>query len=133
MTLIQNIIHLDDHDIFQDGLRNLLQKQMEIVSLKQFGHPIEAIEFIEACLETGNRPNLVITDYNHPGLNGYEFAKAIRKLEIDYGVYIPILLFSMMDGEPVIQQGLEERVFNCALPKSAHTWELVEAIEDLCH
>ena len=132
MTLIQNIIHLDDHDIFQDGLRKCLQKQIDISSLKQFRHPIEAIEFIEACLETGNNPSLVITDYNHPGLNGYEFARAIRKLEIDYGVYIPILLFSMVSNNKIVNQGLEERVFNYALPKSAHTWELIEAIEDLC-
>ena len=51
MTLIQNIIHLDDHDIFQDGLRKCLQKQMDVSSIKQFAHPIEAIEYIEACLD----------------------------------------------------------------------------------
>ncbi len=133
MPAQKNIIHLDDHTLFQKGFQSILKKQNDDFFVYQFQHPKDAIEYINTCLELNVKIDLVITDYNHPGLNGYEFAKKIRTLEMEHGTYIPILLFTMVTIDNLkIQTALSETIFNQAISKATEAPEVIEVIEDLC-
>ncbi|MBA2745121.1 MAG: response regulator transcription factor [Flavisolibacter sp.] len=130
-----NIIHLDDHQLFQDGLKLGLAKRLPgRYSIHPIQHPEPAIEYILQSLEDAAFIDLVITDFNHPGINGYEFSKKVKVIAKDYGVQIPVLSVSMVgSGNENISRGLHEGVYDLAITKNASFYELIGAIEILCH
>ena len=53
-------------------------------------------EYIQLCIDGGDKISLIITDYNHPGHNGFEFAKVVRNITAGYD-RIPVLMLTMVD------------------------------------
>lgn len=129
----KKIIHLDDHALFHMGLeQSCLNKLSFPVYQLQFTDSANCIQYVNNSISLGEPIDLIITDFNHPGLNGYEFAKAIRKFCRDASVYIPILLLTMacLDKEE-ISKGMEEHVFDKYLPKSSTSEEVIAGILEL--
>jgi len=74
------------------------------------------------------------TDLAHPGLNGYEFAKAIRSFEnASGGPPIPILLltFHSDNTSPIVKRGLKEKIFDKYLGKDSTSEELIDYIRSV--
>ena len=126
----------------------------------QFRHPDEALAYIETSFQINNTVDIIITDYSHPGLNGYEFACAVKDLEIKYGrtYKLPVLMISMTasffhPGEETIPEfvarnyrdeqedrhftieqvvrGVEEKVITATLSKNCTPEKVVEFVEYL--
>jgi CheY-like chemotaxis protein len=109
------IVHLDDHRIFAKGMEmEIRDKYFQYSDWLHFPHSDNALAFINEKFSRNESINIIITDMNHLSLNGYEFAKAVRKLESDYNMFrTPIIVLSMYQEEnPLVQAGLSENLFD---------------------
>jgi DNA-binding NarL/FixJ family response regulator len=123
------IVHLDDHDLFSSGVEMLLQTHFPQVNYINFKSPEDCLEYIADAYKAGTTISLIVTDFNHPGLNGYEFAEQVRVIEKNQGFRTPILLLSMVPGDhPKAKDGITDGVFDFYLPKSANAEEIREIV-----
>ena len=113
------IVHLDDHRLFLNGLSTCINHKFSHVELISFGDTNEAFYYVINSILKNKKIDLLITDINHPGLNGYEFAKAIRNIERWHGSQlIPILILTMVPkGVSMIDQGFKDGLFDDHLTK----------------
>lgn len=88
----------DDHEIFRDGVKQLISNEpdMEVVGTASNGE--EALSLIGK-----NSPDVVIMDIRMPGLNGLETSRSILKS----GSNTHILFFSLYDREDYVANALE--------------------------
>ena len=89
------IVHLDDHQMFRDGVRFYLAKKFPNILIKDFPTNEGALNFIADCYREGKNIDLIITDFNHPGPNGLIFGKEVRKLQKRFSIKTPIMLLTM--------------------------------------
>ena len=71
----KKILICDDHKIFREGLRALLEKQQGV---KVVGGARDGLEAVRLALELS--PDIVIMDVTMPGLNGIEATRKICKI-----------------------------------------------------
>ena len=130
MTKLLKFVHLDDHQLFQAGVRKCLNPETNNVFIQGFQYSDEAFLYVKKCLDLNQSVDLIITDLNHPGQNGYEFAKSIRRYECSFFIRIPILLLSMCSPKysDLAQKGLDERLFDWNLTKNASREEIWEVV-----
>ena len=70
-----NIIIADDHQLFIDGIKSILNKAMDIVTIGEANNGLEVLKH----LEQGNVPDVLITDIRMPIMDGINLTKAISK------------------------------------------------------
>lgn len=130
-----HIIHVDDHSLITVGIGNLSGKIIQGCEFKAFGDGDIALDYIRNSMEKNEAIDLLITDFVHPGLDGYEFAKAIRRLEKKNKLQpLPILLLTMLsDTQPMIRKGLKQGIFNKYLPLIASESELTQGIRTIIY
>lgn len=118
---IVRILVADDHTLFRQGLRRVLQEQpgWEVVA--------EASDGAEAVRQaTDLEPDVAILDIAMPRLNGVDATRQIvRRLP-----NIRVLIVSMYSDEVFISQGLQAGAHGFLLKDSADT-DLVRAVTDL--
>jgi DNA-binding NarL/FixJ family response regulator len=115
------ILIADDHQMFIDGLRSILDKQnnIEIVA--------EALNGVQAVKMAGeNNIDLVLMDVNMPKLNGIEAARTIKEQFPN----VKILLLTMYGTRDFIEKALEINVDGYIL-KNTGKEELMTAIATL--
>lgn len=59
------VVLAEDHKLFREALRNMLQRQQDIEVVGEAGDGIEAVELVRSLL-----PDVVVTDIRMPRLNG---------------------------------------------------------------
>jgi two-component system, NarL family, invasion response regulator UvrY len=84
-----NLILVDDHDIVRAGIRRLLENQMSIDVIGDFGSGEEAYQFLRK-----NSADVVVMDLSMPGKGGIESTRQIKK----QFPKINILVLSMHDN-----------------------------------
>ena len=89
------IVIADDHPVFRDGFKFMLEKQKEkkFILVGEAADGRELLELVERL-----RPDLVITDILMPVINGIEATKKIRENYPD----INVLAVSMCEEESMI-------------------------------
>lgn len=70
------VIIADDHCMFRDGLRPLLERQPDLSVVGEAADGHELVDLVESL-----RPHLVVVDVSMPGLNGVEAARRIREID----------------------------------------------------
>jgi CheY-like chemotaxis protein len=128
------VVHLDDHPLFANKLKDKIRDSyLPGSEWVHFTHPSEAINFIQARLASEKPVDLVITDINHPGLNGYEFAKIVKMLQDDYHSFrIPVIALSVVGYDNyLIQQGITEQLFQKAFSKGDDTRVIGNYLKDM--
>ena len=124
------IVFLEDHKVYQLGVRYFLQRTQRKYEIECFNHPDAALSFIEKSFTSGKRINLIITDFTQRAGNGYQFALTAKALQARHGIHTPILLLSILDIElrTEIYKGLMTEVFDMYLSKSSSIEEILTVI-----
>ena len=113
------LLLVDDHQMFLDGLNEILAKEekYEVIGSAKNGH--EALSILEK-----NEVNVVITDVSMPVMDGEELLGNIREQFID----IKVIMLTMDDSgkriAKIIRGGADSYLF-----KNASKEELMEAID----
>lgn len=111
------ILYLDDHLIFSNGVSNCIYKKFPNAIIKCIQDGDKALEYVSYCLDNKESLDLIITDINHPGLDGINFSKAVRVKEKNNDHKIPILYITMVDDKFMIRK-VEEIPFAKHLTKT---------------
>ena len=107
-----NVLLADDHTLFREGLRSLLERMAGVTIAGEAGDGREALELIDK-----KRLDVAILDITMPGLSGLEVAARARRASPD----TRIVILSMFAGEAYVSQALRAGVQGYLLKDSAAT------------
>jgi DNA-binding NarL/FixJ family response regulator len=93
MTSIRVVI-ADDHPVMRDGIRNLLDKAIDIEVVGETGDGLEALHLVEEL-----NPDVLLLDMELPGLKGVEVAQRLQAS----GAAVRILALSAYNDEEYIR------------------------------
>jgi DNA-binding NarL/FixJ family response regulator len=112
------VMIVDDHKMFRDGLRGLINAEpgMEVV-----GEAVDGKEAIEMARSLA--PDVVVMDISMPGMNGIE---AMRHVIKD-SPKVKVIMLSMYSSGPLVQSVLAAGATGYVL-KGSDFAELAEAI-----
>lgn len=115
------VIIVDDHKIFLDGLRTVLEgaEQLNVIGEAESGD-----QLLELLKEA--KPDILLLDINMPGKDGIELTKMLKISRPE----IKILLLTMHNETGIIQKGLEAGIDGYVL-KNTDRYELIGAIETI--
>ncbi|MEO3786710.1 response regulator transcription factor [Actinocorallia sp. B10E7] len=112
------IVLVDDHVLFREGVRRLLEQEPDLSVVGEAGDSREALELI-----TGMRPHLVLLDVEIPGAEVTETVRAIKEVNPDTCV----IVLSMYDESSLVRRLIDMGISGYLL-KSVSSRELIAAI-----
>lgn len=126
------IIQLNHHKIFTGCTRNLIRANIANCDFVSFNGTNDAYDHIVNSINNGEIIDVFITDYNHPGMNGYNLSKSIRELENKNNCKpMQILLLTMVSNSvPEIRSGLKEDIFNAYLSILAKDDQILDFVKN---
>jgi two-component system response regulator NreC len=116
-----HIVLADDHTLFRQGLRRVLEEQ---AGWQVVAEASDGAEAVRLALE--HEPHLVILDIAMPRLNGVEATRQIARRLPD----VRVLVVSMYSDDLYVTQALQAGAHGFVLKDSADT-DLVRAVRDL--
>jgi len=115
------VLLADDHTLFRQGVRSLLDRIAGVDVVAETGDGREALELIDR-----KRPDIAILDITMPGLNGLEVATRVGKAS----PATRVVILSMHAGEAYVAQALRAGVAGYLL-KDAAAEELEMALRSV--
>lgn len=116
-----NVILVDDHTLFRDGIKSILDEEKEINVID------EAADGNTLCEKLKYQsPDVVITDISLPDISGIELTKKITKNYPE----LKVLMLSMHNNEEFILSSLKAGA-NGYLSKDIKRSELLDAIHSI--
>ena len=109
----------DDHRIFSEGLRRILEPQFEIVGTVEDGW-----ELIRAAERL--RPDVIVADISMPLLNGIEAARRIQKMP-----HAPKIVFLTMHEDATFATAAFRAGASGFIPKRSAAAEIITAIQEV--
>jgi diguanylate cyclase (GGDEF)-like protein/PAS domain S-box-containing protein len=94
------ILILDDKSTNRNIYSRLAQKIEDGAVVYAFASPAEALEWLQ-----GNAPDLIVTDFRMPGMDGAEFTKHVRAST--NGIDVPIIVITAYDDRAFRLRALE--------------------------
>ena len=117
LTTKRRIVLADDHPIFLEGLKRLLQTEFEIVGTASAGDQL--VDLAADC-----KPDLVVTDYSMPGLTGVQAVRALN----ERGLRCKVIILTMHEDVEYALEALELGIDGYVLKRAASS-ELISAIK----
>lgn len=116
------ILHLDDHSLYSEGLRSLVNNTTESQQ------PIElvTVDSAETALEWLAQDadyDLILADLGLPGMDGLSFLLAIKQRN----VFIPVMVLSATEDITKINDAMTLGAFGF-IPKTASPHEIMDSI-----
>ena len=112
----------DDHQLFMDGIKLILAKELDIEIISEASNGLELIKNIE----NGTVPNVIITDIRMPVMDGIEMVQKLRA----QGTETPVLMLTTFDDSELFSRSLDAGA-NGFLLKDVSLEKLVHSIESL--
>jgi len=112
------IILTDDHRLFRDGIKSILDDVEDIIVIGEASNHKELFSIIK-----NDTPDIVILDINLPEVSGIKITKILKEKYPE----IKILILSMFNEEEFVINALEAGAWGY-LPKDIQKNELLEAI-----
>lgn len=116
------ILAIDDHPLFVDGLKMLLKQHGRASSVRITNNANDAL----ALLDQGYEPDLVLLDLNLPGMGGFSLLRILQQR----GLLSPILVVSASQSIHDARSALENGAMGF-VSKASHSDELLEAIDSV--
>jgi len=104
-----SVLLVDDHRILLEGVKNLIELPFEVTATATSAE--EAIQYLKE-----DDFDIIITDYEMPGLSGLELIKAAKAAQTE----IKVIVLSMHDDPSVVKELLREGVNGYILKKDTH-------------
>lgn len=115
------VILVDDHPIMMDGVKSLLSGEEGIEVVFQADDGKKVFDFL-----LHGEADVVITDFNMPGMDGLSLIHAMKKLHPD----MKIIVLSMHDEVHLVKEILRAGVQGYVVKKDTHK-ELIQAIREV--
>lgn len=112
------IMIADDHIMFREGLKCLLEQDEKIDVIAEAGDGAECVELLQ-----NTQPELLILDIKMPGMNGFQVMEILKKQETE----IPVLMLTASNEMDCLIHAIDVGVKGYLL-KECNTAELKEAI-----
>ncbi len=112
------ILLADDHQIFLEGLKSLLETDYDVVGMAADGHIL-----IKEALRL--KPDVIITDISMPSLNGIDAIRQIRR----EGLNPKVIFLTMYNDAMYAKEALDMGASGFVLKLSASS-ELIAAIQE---
>jgi len=112
------VMIVDDHPVFRQGLRRVLESEDDLDVVAEVADGIEALQLARQMV-----PNVMLLDINLPGMNGLQIARSLKDLLLDINI---IMLTAYHDDEQVfhaIRAGA-----SAYFPKDVSPRRLIEAV-----
>jgi DNA-binding NarL/FixJ family response regulator len=112
------VMIVDDHPVFRQGLRRVLESEDDLDVIAEVADGIEAMQLARQMV-----PNVMLLDINLPGMNGLQIARSLKDLFLDINI---IMLTAYHDDEQVfhaIRAGA-----SAYFPKDVSPRRLIEAV-----
>jgi two-component system nitrate/nitrite response regulator NarL len=116
------VIIADDHQLFIDGIRSILSSEFDISIIAEATNGLELIKL----LETGEHPDIILTDIRMPIMDGINATKIITKTYPN----IPVLALTMFDQSADVYEMMEAGARGY-VTKEVNQSELVLAIHTM--
>jgi two-component system response regulator RpfG len=94
------VVIVDDRGTARSLLEGLARSLEPGIVVESFGDPQDALEHLQTCV-----PDLVISDYRMPGMDGIEFTRRIRSAARLAGV--PVIIVSVVEERQIRRLALE--------------------------
>ncbi|MBA3681431.1 MAG: response regulator transcription factor [Bacteroidetes bacterium] len=115
------IVIADDHQMFIDGIRSLLKKEVQLNFVHEALNGEDAFSYLSK-----NEVNLLITDISMPGMSGTELTKKVKAEFSD----IKVLVLTMFNDPAIINDILQSEAEGYIL-KNTGKQELLSAINKI--
>ena len=92
------ILIIDDQSTSRHILEELVSSLGRDIVTESFADPLTALAWVHT-----NQPDLVLTDYKMPSMNGVEFTRRLRALYMD----VPLVMVTSMEDREIRYQALE--------------------------
>lgn len=112
------IVLAEDHVIFRQGLKSLLQQKSDLSVVAETGDGLEAVALIRR-----EKPDVLVVDLSLPGLDGLEVTRRVRQ----QSPHTRIVVLSMHASEAYIVQAVRNGALAYVL-KNASMDDLEQAI-----
>ena len=115
------VLLADDHPIVRQGLRNLLNSELDFKVIGEASDGLEAVELVNTL-----RPDVLVVDLMMPSLNGLEVIRRAKHNHPD----LRIIVLSMQNADAYIVDALKLGASGYVL-KDTGPAELIQAIRDV--
>jgi len=104
------VVIVDDHPLFRQGLRQLVETDGQFELVGEAGTGDEALALIRR-----SKPDIAVLDVNLPGISGIEVARQVQSLKLPTRVVI----LTMFTEEETVDRALDLGVFGFVLKENA--------------
>ena len=115
-----NVLIIDDHQLFSEGLKFLLESLDGSIKTSQVLNANEALDYLKA----NEAPDLILLDINLPGMNGFSLMHQLQ----DMNIWSPVLIISATESAAVAQTALDSGASGFVSKASSST-VLVSAVQ----
>lgn len=117
------VIVADDHQLFREGLKNLLETDGTIEVIAQSENGTAAIEMAQRL-----KPDVLLTDIAMPDMNGIEATRLLKEKLPD----MKVIAVSMHSDKQYVKGMLEAGADAYLLKNSTHR-QLIDAVHSVCN